>query len=182
MQQPPLLPEETLERVERLARFDGLSLLLLGALFAVPAAAVRDVPFAIIGLLAAGAGAIELHGLGLLREGDARGMNWLIGSQPLLLVVIWCYCVLRLLFFEPPPMPDGMADLAKAGAAQWGMPVEDYFRRVNQFIVGAVAVIALFYQGGMMLYYLRRREAVAAALGEPEARVAGEAEGPDGGA
>ena len=61
-----------------------------------------------------------------------------------------------------------MADLAKAGAAQWGMPVEDYFRRVNQFIVGAVAVIALFYQGGMMLYYLRRREAVAAALGEAE--------------
>ncbi|MFM8336556.1 MAG: hypothetical protein ACKODK_13440, partial [Opitutaceae bacterium] len=181
MQQPPLLPEETLERVERLARFDGLSLLLLGALFAVPAAAVRDVPFAIIGLLAAGAGAIELHGLGLLREGDARGLNWLIGSQPLLLGVIWCYCVLRLLFFEPPPMPEDMADLAKAGAAQWGMPVEEYFRRVNQFIVGAVAVIALFYQGGMTLYYLLRREAVTTALGEPEARGGGEAEGPEGG-
>ena len=168
MQQPPLLPEETLERVERLARFDGLSLLLLGALFAVPAAAVRDVPFAMIGLLAAGAGAVELHGLGLLREGDARGMNWLIGSQPLLLLVIWCYGGLRLLFFEPPPLPDGMAELAKTGASQWGLPVDAYFHRVNQLIVGAVSVIALFYQGGMTLYYLRRREAVAAALREPD--------------
>lgn len=176
MQQPPLLPEETLERVERLARFDGLSLLLLGALFAVPAAAVRDVPFAIIGLLAAGAGAVELHGLGLLREGDKRGMNWLIGSQPLLLLVIWCYGALRLLFFEPPPIPDGMADLAKAGAAQWGLSEDQYFQRVNQIIVGAVVVIAFFYQGGMMLYYLRRREAVAAALGEAEEEKSEESE------
>jgi hypothetical protein len=166
MQQPPLLPQETLERVERLARFDGLSLIVLGGLFAIPAAAVRDIPFAAIGLLAAGAGALELHGLGLLRGGEARGMAWIIASQPLLLAVIWSYSVLRLLFFEAPPLPDSMADMARLGAAQWGMPVDEYFRRINQIIVGSLAVIALLYQGGMTIYYLRRRDAVAAALGE----------------
>lgn len=169
MPQPPLLPQETLERVERLARFDGLSLVVLGGLFALPAAAARDLPFASIGLLAAGAGAMELHGLGLLRGGEARGMGWIIASQPLLLAVIWSYGVLRMMFFELPPLPDGMSDMAKLGAAQWGLSVDDYFRRINQLIVGSLGVIALLYQGGMTVYYLRRRTAVAAALGNPEA-------------
>ena len=39
MQQPPLLPEETLARVLRLARFDGMSVLVLGGMFALIAAA-----------------------------------------------------------------------------------------------------------------------------------------------
>ncbi len=174
MRHPPLLPAETLERVERLARFDGITLVILGSLFAVAAASVRDVPFAVIGLLAAGAGAIELHGVGLLREGESRGMTWLVASQPMLLVVMWCYGALRLLFFEPPPLNEGMADIAKAGAAQWGMRVEDYFLRMNQVIVGALSLIALLYQGGMTLYYLRRRAAVAAALRIEEPSTAGD--------
>ena len=150
--------------MERLARFDGITLVILGGLFAIAAASVRDIPFAVIGLLAAGAGAIELHGVGLLREGESRGISWLVASQPMLLVVIWCYGALRLLFFEPPPLTDGMLDVAKAGAAQWGIPVEEYFRRANQLIVGALSLIALLYQGGMTVYYLRRRAAVATAL------------------
>src|SRR5678816_1370684 len=88
MQQPPLLPEETLARVLRLARFDGMGALVLGGMFALFAAAARDFPFAAIGLLAAGAGAVELHGAALLRQGDRRGMQWLVASQPYLLLVI----------------------------------------------------------------------------------------------
>lgn len=176
MPQPPLLPEETLERVERLARFDGLSLLLLGAIFALPAAAVRDIPFAAIGLLAAGAGAIELHGVALLRRGDARGMGWIIASQPLLLAVVWSYGALRLMLFEPPPLPEAVAEMTKLGATQWGLPVDDYLRRVNQIIVGSLAVIALLYQGGMTVYYVRRRAAVAAALADAGATAPASAE------
>ena len=65
MQQPPLLPSETLMRVLRLAKLDGMGVLLLGGLFALMAASGGEKPFAIIGLLAAGAGAIELHGAAL---------------------------------------------------------------------------------------------------------------------
>src|SRR5688500_10289645 len=93
MQQPPLLPAETLARVVRLARFDGTGALLLGSFFAIATALVRDIPFTAIGLLAAGAGAVELHGIALLRERQARGMSWIIASQPLLLIVILGYCV-----------------------------------------------------------------------------------------
>ena len=74
MPQPPLLPEVILMRVLRLARFDGMGALMLGGMFALVAASARDFPFAAIGLLAAGAGAIELHGAALLKEGQPRGM------------------------------------------------------------------------------------------------------------
>lgn len=166
MQQPPLLPEETLVRVLRLANLDGLSVLVLASVFALMAGGAQDVPFAVIGLLAAGAGAMELHGVSLLREGEERGMNWLIVSQPFLLLVIWVYCGLRLAHFEMPPLPDGMKELATMSAAQWRLSVEEYFRILNTLTVAVLAVVALCYQGGMMIYYWRRREPVAQALAE----------------
>lgn len=164
MQQPPLLPEETLNRVARLARFDGLSVLVLGALFAVSAAAARDVPFAAIGLLAAGAGAVELHGLALLRQAEPRGMNWLVASQPFLFIVILAYCVLRATHFEMPPLPDKFRELAELSAQQWRMSLEDYFRMINTITAVTVSVVSLVYQGLMTLYYWRRRTAVRLAL------------------
>jgi hypothetical protein len=166
MQQPPLLPEETLNRVVRLARFDGLSVLVLGTLFAISAAAAKDVPFAAIGLLAAGAGAVELHGIGLLRQAEPRGMSWLIASQPFLLLVILSYCALRATHFEMPPLPDRFRELAEFSAQQWRMSVEDYFRLLNTLTVVAVSVVSVFYQGAMTIYYWRRRAAVRRALSE----------------
>ena len=164
MQPPPLLPEETLFRVLRLARFDGLGVLVLGTVFAVMAAGARDIPFALIGLLAAGAGAVELHGVSLLRAGDPRGMRWLIASQPFLLLVIWSYCGLRMTHFEIPELPEGMAELAAVSAAQWDMSVEQYFRTLNRITIAVLAIIALGYQGAMTVYYWRRCEPVSRAL------------------
>lgn len=166
MRQPPLLPEETLVRVLRIARFDGLGALILGALFALMAAAAQEGPFAVIGLLAAGAGAIELHGVSLLREGEVRGLRWLIASQPFLLLVIWSYCGLRLVHFEMPPLTDGLVQLAAVSAQQWGMTVDDYFRTLNAITIAVLAFIALVYQASMTIYYLRRRGPVAKALAD----------------
>lgn len=155
-------------RVERLARLDGTSVLVLGGVFALLAAMAHEVPLAAIGLLAAGAGAIELHGVGLLRSGEARGMNWLIASQPLLLLVLWGYCGLRLTQSAMPELPEGMSELAAVSAAQWNLTVEEYLRRLNAITVGVVAVVSLVYQGGMTLYYWRRREPVTRALAGEE--------------
>ena len=165
MRQPPLLPEETLARVQRLARFDGLGALVLGGSFALVAATARDFPFAAIGLLASGAGAIELHGLGLLRQGEPRGMGGLIFSQPFLFFVILGYCAMRLWLVEIPPVPEAFRPVFAASAQQWGMSVEQYQRVLNRITAIAVAVVAAAFQGGMMLYYLRRRAAVDRALG-----------------
>ena len=164
MQQPPLLPEETLVRVVRIARFDGLGALVLGGLFAISAAAARDVPFAAAGLLAAGAGAVELHGVALLRQGDARGMNWLIGSQPFLFLVILGYCGLKLMYLELPVLPDNMRTMLEESAQRLGMTVQEYLAFANRLTAALVAVVAFFYQGGMTLYYARRKRTIAAAL------------------
>lgn len=164
MQLPPLLPEEILVRVIRLARIDGLGVLLLGSLFAIFAATSGEAGFAVVGLLAAGAGAAELHGVGLLRAGEARGVRWLIACQPFLLLVIYGYCWLRLTHFEMPPIPEGLQETIERSAQQLNMTVEDYFRFVNRLTAQLVAVVATFYQSGMMVYYLRRRKAVERAL------------------
>ena len=166
MQQPPLLPEVTLDRVVRLARFDGLSILVLGTLFAISAAAAKDVPFAAIGLLAAGAGAVELHGIALLRQFEPRGMNWLIASQPFLFIVILAYCFVRATHFEMPPVPDRFRELLEMSAQQWKMSLEDYFQMINTVTAIAVSVVSFFYQGAMTIYYWRRRAAVQRALAE----------------
>lgn len=140
--------------------------LVLGGMFALIAAAARDFPFATIGLLASGAGAVELHGAALLRQGEPRGMRWLIASQPFLLLVILSYCALRLWMIELPPVPEAFQSIFAASAQQWGMSVEEYQRALNRITALAVATVAVGFQGGMMLYYVRRREPVYRALAE----------------
>jgi hypothetical protein len=166
MQQPPLLPEETLARVLRLARFDGMSVLVLSGMFALIAAAAGDFPFATIGLLASGAGAIELHGVALLRQREARGMRWLLASQPFLFLVILTYCALRLWFVELPAIPEAFEGVFAASARQWNMSIEEYQRALNHITALAVAVAAMGFQGGMTIYYLRRRGPVYRALSD----------------
>jgi hypothetical protein len=166
MQQPPLLPEETLIRVLRLARFDGMGAMVLGGMFALFAATARDVPFTTIGLLASGAGAVELHGAALLRQGQPRGMGWLVASQPLLLLVILSYCALRLWLLEIPPVPEAFEAVFAASARQWDLSVEEYQRALNRITAVAVALVGVAFQGGMTLYYVRRREPVVRALQE----------------
>ncbi len=166
MQQPPFLPEETLSRVLRLAKFDGMGALVLGGLFALTAAAGRHVPFTVIGLLAAGAGAVELHGEALLRQGEPRGMKWLIASQPFMFLVILTYCGLRLWLIEVPPVPEWLKAIVATSAAQAGLTLEGYMLMVNRLTALMVAVVALGFQGGMALYYWRRRKPVEQALAE----------------
>jgi len=92
---PPILPAETLRRVTRIARFDGLSVLIVAGGFALLSAASKDISGAVIGLLIAAAGAIELHGVALLRVGR-DGMRWLVSSQLYLMAVILAYAGFRL--------------------------------------------------------------------------------------
>lgn len=164
MQQPPLLPEEVLYRVLRVARLDGRSVLFIAGLFALFAAAAGDYAGAIIGLLIAGAGAIELHGEGLLRDGRLRGVNWLITSQLYLMAVIIAYCALRLLHPVVTPIPETLKPMIELSAQQLGMTVNEYTQFVYRLTLRIFAVVTFFYQGGMAIYYSRRREAIAQAL------------------
>lgn len=166
MPQPPVLPDEALARVYRLARLDGTGVLLLAGIFALLAAARGDTIGALTGLIVAGAGAMELHGAGLLNHADPRGVNWLIGSQFVLLAAVLAYCGLRLLHPELPPLPPEMNSMVELSAQQLGMTPEEYLRFVYRSGIWIVAGASILYQGSMILYYLRRRHAVFRALGE----------------
>ncbi|HVS54201.1 MAG TPA: hypothetical protein VHD62_17730 [Opitutaceae bacterium] len=166
---PPLLPAEVLARVIRLARLDGLSLLGIAGFFALLSAAGGDFVGAIAGLLVAGAGALELHGKTLLEHADARGTSWLVNSQLVALVSILAYCAVRIAHVQLPPLPDEVRSVIEFDAAQVGMTAEHFMLTAYRGGFELVALVSVFYQGGMALYYLRRRAAVRRAFAEDAA-------------
>jgi hypothetical protein len=170
--QPPKLNSEILRRVLRIARFDGLSVLVLAGFFALISAASGDVSGAAFGLLIAAAGAIELHGMALLRTIDRRGMTWLVSSQLYLMTVVLGYVGYRMANSDSDPL----VKLVKSAVATDGVELQqaglDPAKVVADFpaqlrlLYLAVAGLTILYQGGMAIYYIRRRKAVEAALEE----------------
>lgn len=161
---PPLLPEEILARVLRVARFDGLSVLALAGSFALISAIDHRVALALIGLAAAGAGAMELHGVAQLQHGDARGLRWLLATQPILLAAVLAYCATRVWFMTLPTIPEAFRPMATLSAEQLGLSLETYLTLVNRLTMGVLAVASVAVQGGMFFYYWRRRAAIRQAL------------------
>jgi hypothetical protein len=160
-------------RVLRIARFDGLGVLVVAGGVALISASYKDVSGASVGLLIAAAGAIELHGVSLLRASRTSGMRWLLSSQLYLLTTILVYVGFRLArpdiawilqFISASPA----ADVFEQAAVQQGVTLKQLILdSFKQFYICA-AVLTVLYQGGMMLYYLKRRDAVEAALRDPE--------------
>jgi hypothetical protein len=160
----PPLPSEVLRRLLRVAKFDGMSVLGVAGAFALVSAASRDVSGAVIGLLVAAAGAIELHGVGLLRGGRASGLRWLVSSQLYLMAVMLVYVGMR---FGNPDIgairPIVNADL-ESQIKLAGMTVDDFLLEFLRLVYVGVGAATILYQGGMTVYYLRRRAAVEAAV------------------
>ncbi len=164
---PPFLSLEVLRRVLRVAHFDGTCVLAVAGALALASAAYHDFTGTGIGLLVAGAGAIELHGAAMMRHGDERGMRWLIASQLCLLVVILGYVGWQLshvdvsLWRQALLTPD-----AKKLLKQYGMTEDEYLHSAYVFVYLAVGLLTLIYQGGMAIYYSCRQASVETALRE----------------
>jgi hypothetical protein len=167
MRAPPLLPEETLYRVLRLARFNGMSVLVIAGFFSLVSAAGKDMPGALVGVLVAGAGALELHGVSLLRHGYTRGISWLVWSQLYLLAVVLIYVALRLNHVDIEPMRQILTEDQRETIATSGLSEDQFLRTVYTVSAAVFGVVTFFYQGGMALYYHRRRAAITQALAEP---------------
>jgi len=163
---PPPLPTEILRRVLRMAKFDGISVLGVAGACALISAASRDVTGAVVGLLVAGAGAVELHGAGLLRAGDGRGMRWLVSSQVYLMASVLGYVAFRLLNPDIASLRKVVTGELADQIQQAGMSVDQFLLEFLRLVYFAVAAATIVYQGGMIIYYMRRRAAVAAALEE----------------
>lgn len=165
---PPLLkaslaPQERLRRLLRLAKADGLSVLIVAGGFGLLSAAFGDYSGAIVGLVIALAGAGELRGVSLLRSARAEGMTWLMGSQAYLLATIIAYAFYRLANLGHDPLVRAInRAILTAGADPELLPFDA--RQIMQATYVILAGATLLYQGGMIIYYARRRAAVAQAV------------------
>ena len=178
----PKPPEKVLARVLLVARFEGLTVLMLAGGIALLSAMFGDWYGAIVGSLVAGAGAVELHGAGLLRSGEVRGLNWLVRSQLLLATIILVYAAIQLLTLHFLGLKGlfsvSFMDELPATAQGAGMSVKDLglmMVHVTQVFYAVLAGLTLLYQGGMARYYSRRREMIRQALEQAGAGDGGQA-------
>jgi len=166
-QKPPPLPHEILSRVLNVATFDGSLLMIIASTLAILHAAAHQPTGAIVGVLVAGTGALELHGAGQLRSGDSRGMDWLVRSQLLLLATMLIYAATQLMrpahevLEELKRSPDVVAVLKQSP-----IPELKFAQFVNVLTYSTVGIVTLIYQGWMALYYHRRRAVLTTALDE----------------
>jgi hypothetical protein len=150
--------------VLRIARMDGLGVLWIATFFALTAAAIGDITGAVAWLLLAGAGAVELHGAVLLRQAEARGINWLVASQLLFIVVVFAYCAQRLTHYDPTSLREALNDEMKARLAAANYDEENFLLLVWRTTYGVMAGATLLCKGGLTVYFYRRRSAVASAM------------------
>lgn len=164
---PPPLPSEILTRVIRIAALDGRIVLWSSGVFALLSATGHSALGAIIGLAAAGTGAIEVHGASMLAQTDARGINWAIRAQLLLLLTILFYCGACIVNFDPALIRD--QPRFKVFLTQNGLSADQGIELMRDaWVIGyiIVAVVSVIYQGGLAIYYARNRRIIVQAMDE----------------
>ena len=145
--------------------------MILSGAVALANASNHDVLGAALGLAVAAGGAAEIHGVGLLSQGEKKGGGWLVASQLYLLVLLVGYSVWGLTHTDLSAYKAVLTDEVKAQIAEMGYSVDDFLILIDRMKYGALAGGTLLYQGGMALYYHRRRPALEAAI---DADLAGE--------
>ena len=175
---PPLLPAEVYRRVLRTARFDGTTILVIATAFAFGSAMLHDVHGTIVSLMVAGAGAIELHGAGILGHREERGLRWLVTAQVYLMFVMLSYVMYSLNHVEIAAFRHLLASTAEdmgmptdqlrqalaQSVAQSGVTMDEGLRACYEFFYLLVGLATVLFQGAMAIYYARRQPAVAEAL------------------
>ncbi|MDB6092533.1 MAG: hypothetical protein JWM32_95 [Verrucomicrobia bacterium] len=167
---PPPLAQETLRRVLRMARFDGLGLVIVAGLAAPVSLMFGDLMGFMFSVLVVAGGLMELSGRTLLVRGDINGLRRLERSQLLVLTVIVVYCARQLFSFD---LETTMGQLTPYSTTlgEFGVDLAPLLPLIRAYLpigmytlYGLVAFVTLLYQGGMVLYYRRRAAAVTEAL------------------
>lgn len=168
----PRTPEDQLLRVLRIARTNGLSIVIiagLGTLFSI-----GDWLGMAVGTAIVVGGWMELSGRKQLLRGDAAGVRQLVRSQWVVLGAIEIYCLMKLGFDSDKGVSQELRSLMLEMGVDM-VALEPSLRQAFYGTYGAVALLTLVYQGGMARYYSRRagvvQQAIAARLRPPPAPV-----------
>jgi len=166
----PTPAQKALKRVLAVSRFNGWSVVIVAGLGILLTLVIGDLLGTCIGLLVGVAGGMEVRGGRKLGRRDPAGMKLLVRSQLLLLSVILIYCVTRLGSFDADTAlgnltPDMEAPLKELGLERG--EILSMVRSTFYITYVSVAVVTVFYQGGMALFYRRRIPLVTEALAAP---------------
>ena len=168
MKKPPLTPEEQLQRILRVAKTNGLSVVIIAVIGTL--ISLGDWLGMAVGVAIIVGGRMELAGRKRLLANDAQGMRLLVRSQWVVLAAIEIYCAMKLGFDSDHGLSQEMRGmLLEAGVDMAAL--EPSLRLAFYASYGAVALLTLVYQGGMARYYGRRagvvQEAIAARTRPP---------------
>jgi hypothetical protein len=174
---PEPSPADTLRKVIKIARVNGMVVVFpVAGLCALVEMAMGDWFGAIVGFLVAAAGWSEWHGAKLLKRGQARGMAWLVRSQLYLLGLIWLYALTQMAGYNPDSVRASLQELNRVGGINvkemlenLGYDTQEVIQLGRTFcyvLYGSFALVAVFYQGGLALFYRRHTAAVRTALAE----------------
>jgi len=151
----PKTPEEQLQRILRIARTNGLSIVIIAGLSVL--ISLGDWFGMAICLAAVCGGWLELSGRKQLLGGDAAGVRRMVKGELLVLAAVEIYCVVKL--------GQGMSPELREAIAGLDMPeLEPSFRSAFSATYIAVGLVTIVYQGGMARYYSRHAETVRVAL------------------
>ncbi len=174
---PPPIPELVYGRVMLVGKVDGYVILLSAGLLALFFAPTGFWIFTVAACLAAGTGAMEVHGSRLLGQGDESGMNWLVRAQLLLMLVALGFVAYYYNNFNEAYFRGLIPEMRKLAAEtypRYGLP-DPYEKTsdadililmrmsINTLLV-VLAMVSCVYQGLMARYYHKRRAAVAQAI------------------
>lgn len=172
MRKPSPTPEEQLQRILRIAKVNGLSVVIIAALGTL--LSLGDWFGMAVGVAIIVGGRMELAGRKQLLANDATGVRLLVRSQWVVLAAIELYCAFKLGFDSN----YGVSQELRSAMIDLGIDVvalEPSLRLAFYGTYGAVALLTVVYQGGMVRYYGRRagvvQEAIAARLRPPATAV-----------
>jgi hypothetical protein len=167
---PALSPERRLQRVLHVALFDALSLIVVAAPAAVVALCTREWFVAIVCIGVALCGQLELVGRRRLQRRSVSGLGWMCAAQLCCLLFILLYAghlsrqlqAGHILALLPSFTRDQLAELFPDPESLNG-----FFLGVQQLTAALLALVSIFYQGGMAFYYLRARPVARAVFAAP---------------
>ncbi len=166
----PMPPEKALKRILRISLLNGWCVIVFAALGSLITLAMGDFSGLVVGFLIGAAGWMEIRGHKLLKQRQPDGMRLLVRSQILLLAVVMVYCASRLGSFDEGTVMGNLTPDLETLLKENGIAKGDILSLVRTAFFaayGGFAVLTLFYQGGMALYYRSKIALITEALTAP---------------
>jgi hypothetical protein len=91
-------------------------------------------------------------------------MSWLISSQLYLMLILVIYATVGYVRHDITLWRQAVTPESADAIRQMGKTVDEVLLLMVRFTYAGVAAATVLYQGGMAIYYLRRRQAVEAAV------------------